>query len=339
VASCWSRVSVTRTEIYLDRNPLRSGRHRRTREGPDAARHLCMDLDTDRDVRLTALRASDALPTPITFISTFLGIPKGLWRVDGCPIGPQKSALNLLAIGIGSDPTRTDCNRVLRLPGFLNCKYDPAYPVTIEYPGDSTWNFDDFRLDILASDAILSSRTFTARKHPSDLTNPEHDWSWVLHEHARGKDAARLTRKLTSRRADKRNSLYHAQRTADVASARLRFGKSIPIDDVVMLLEVRRRLEIPLATLSRSCAEAHSLCAGGEGIMLDSISCQSNNGASHRKNCDTPPLRGNCRETCERSRGTILASDRWRIPGFLEETCVYLRKTRVSGGLSDVAAR
>ena len=130
--------------------------------------------------------------------------------------------------------------------GVANCKNDPAYHVTVEYRGDSTWDSDDFRLDILSSDAILSSCTFTVRKHPSNPTNPEHDWLWVLHELARGKDAAKLTRKLTSRRIDKRNSLYHSPRTTDVASARLRLGESISIDDVVILLEGRRRLEIPL---------------------------------------------------------------------------------------------
>jgi len=35
-------------------------------------------------------------------------------------------------------------------------------------------------------------------------------------------------------------------------------------------------------------------CAGGEGVNLHSISCRSKNGASHRKNFDTPPLGGNC---------------------------------------------
>jgi hypothetical protein len=65
-----------------------------------------------------------------------------------------------------------------------------------------------------------------------------------------------------------------------------------------------------------ACKEACSrggvdaCCAGGEGVNLDSISCRSKNGASHRKNCDTPPLGGNCRETCECSGETILASDR-----------------------------
>ena len=126
-------------------------------------------------------------------------------------------------------------------------KYDPAYPVTVEYPGDSTWNSDDFRLDLLAADAILSSRAITARKRPSNHTHSEHDWAWVLDELARGKDAAKLTRKLASRRSDKPNPLYYAQRTVDVASARLWLIEGIPIDDIVTLLEVRRRFEIPVA--------------------------------------------------------------------------------------------
>ena len=199
-------------------------------------------------VRLdTSLRASDAVPPPNAILSTSLGKYQILWRVDGFTLEQQESALKLLAITFGGDPACTDCNRVLRLPGFLNCKYDPAYPVTVEYPGDSTWNADDFRLDILAADAIHSYGAITARKHSSDHSNSEHDWAWVLHELARGKDAVRLTRKLASRRSDKPNPLYYAQRTVDVASARLWLIEGIPIDDVVTLLEVRRRFEIPIA--------------------------------------------------------------------------------------------
>jgi hypothetical protein len=83
--------------------------------------------------------------------------------------------------------------------------------------------------------------------HSSNRTNSEHDWAWILHELARGGDAAKLTRKLASRRSDKPNPLYYAQRTVDVASARLWLIEGIPIEDVVTLLEVRRRLEIPAA--------------------------------------------------------------------------------------------
>jgi hypothetical protein len=310
MASSCSQVSATRAEIEVDRNPPRSVRRKRTKKSTVARRHLCPNLSSDGAILLAALRASSALPTQITLTSTFRGIHRYLWRVDWFPIQPKGSLRKLLAIAIGSYPTCTDCNWVLRLMGFANCKNDPAYHVTVEYRGDSTWDSDDFRLDIPASEAILSSRTFTARKHPSNPTNPGHDWLWVLHELARGKDAAKLTRKLISRGADRPNSMYNAQKAVDVASDRVWLGETIPIEDSVIFLEGRRHFEIPLVFCCARARKAHSLSAGSEGTIPDSISRWSKNGASHRENCDTPPLRGNCRETCVSSGGNVLASDR-----------------------------
>jgi hypothetical protein len=241
--------------VYVAANPVRSDSRKRTKESIAGVRHLYLDLDTDGEARLASLRTSDAVPTPNAIVSTSLGKYQVLWRVDGFTLEQQESALKLLAVTFGGDPACTDCNRVLRLPGFLNCKYDPAYPVTVEYPGESTWNCDDFRLDILAADAVLSSRAITARNRPSNRTNSEHDWAWVLHELAHGKDAAKLTRKLASRRSDKPNPLYYAQRTVDVASARLWLIEGVPIDDVITMLQVRRRFEIPVALCSARARE------------------------------------------------------------------------------------
>ncbi len=41
----------------------------------------------------------------------------------------------------------------------------------------------------------------------------------------------------------------------------------------------------------------HGFCARSEGMIVHSISWWCKNGASHRKNFDTPPLRGSCRCT------------------------------------------
>ena len=54
-------------------------------------------------------------------------------------------------------------------------------------------------------------------------------------------------RTLASRRSDKPNPLYYAQRTVDVASARLCLIEGIAIDDVIATLESRRRFELPAA--------------------------------------------------------------------------------------------
>src|SRR3984893_17940986 len=242
-----ARENAAGANVYVAANPLRRASRKRTKECIAAVRHLYLDLDTDGEARITSLRASDAVPPPNAVLSTSLGKYQILWRVDGFTLEQQESALKLLAITFGGDPACTDCNRVLRLPAFLNCKYGPGYPVTVECPGEFTWAYEDFRLDLLSADAIFSSCCIASRKHAAKRSNSEADWAWVLHELARGKDAAKLTRKLATRRTDKPNPLYYAQRTVDVASARLWLIEGVPVGDVVTLLEVRRRFEIPVA--------------------------------------------------------------------------------------------
>src|ERR1700691_4337519 len=241
--------------IYVAANPLRSGSRQRTKECIGAVRHLYLDLDTDGEVRLASIRASPAVHTPTAILSTSLGKYQILWRVDGFTFEQQESMLKLLAIGFGGDPACTDCNRVLRLPGFLNCKYDPPYPVTVQYRSDLTWNPADFRLDAPAANPMLLSNAVPPRQHPDKDSNSERDWAWVLHEIALGKDPAKLTRSLASLRADKPRPLYYAQRTVDVASARLWLLEGVPIDEVVTMLAVRRSFEIPPALCSARARE------------------------------------------------------------------------------------
>ena len=241
--------------IYVSANPLRTHSRKRTKECIAAVRHLYLDLDADGEARLASLRASHAVPTPTAVLSTSLGKYQILWRVDGFTFEQQESTLKLLAIGFGGDPACTDCNRVLRLPGFLNCKYDPPYPVTVQYPSDFTGNPGDFRLDTPAAIPMLSSNTMPPRQHPDKHSNSERDWAWVLHELANGKDPKKLTRSLASRRADNPRPLFHARRTVDLASARLWLIQGIRMDHIVTMLVVRRRFEIPATLCSARARE------------------------------------------------------------------------------------
>ena len=247
--------------IYVAANPLRPGSRKRTKESIASVRHLYIDIDTDGDGRLAALRASDMVPPPTSILSASPGKYQVLWRVEEFDFVRQEQTLKLLAIAFGGDPACTDCNRVLRVPGFLNRKYDPPYKVTVEYPDDSVWIPDDFQLDAGAVDAMLFAATSTPRKSPSKHSNSESDWAWVSHELAHGKDAVKLTRELASRRSDKPNPLYYAQRTVDVASARLWFIEGIRFDDVITMLESRRRFELP-ATLCSARAREIAATAG-----------------------------------------------------------------------------
>ena len=245
----------TGANVYVAANPLRPGSRKRTKESIASVRHLYIDIDTDGDARLAALRASDLVPPPTSILSTSSGKYQVLWRVEGFDFAQQEQMLKLLAIAFGGDPACTDCNRVLRVPGFCNRKYEPAYRVTVEYPDDSIWTSDDFSLDVTAVDAMFFDHAISPQKQTGKHSHSESDWAWVSHELAYGKDAMKMTRELASRRSDKPNPLYYAQRTVDVASARLWLIEGIALDDIITMLESRRRAELPAALCSTRARE------------------------------------------------------------------------------------
>jgi hypothetical protein len=245
----------TGANVYVAANPLRPGSRKRTKESIASVRHLYIDIDTDGDTRLAALRASEFMPPPTSVLSTSPGKYQVLWRVEGFDFARQEQTLKLLAIAFGGDPACTDCNRVLRVPGFLNRKYDPAHRVTVEYPDDSIWTPDDFELDTGAVDAMLCDHAIPPRNQAGKHSHSESDWAWVSHELAHGKDAVKLTRELASCRSDKPNPLYYAQRTVDMASARLWLIEGVGIEDVITMLKARRSSELPAALCSARARE------------------------------------------------------------------------------------
>jgi hypothetical protein len=239
--------------IYVAANPLRAGSTKRTKENIASVRHLYIDIDTDGEVRIAAVQSSDLVPAPTTILSTSPGKYQALWRVHGFDLVSQEDLLKHLAIAFGGDPACTDCNRVLRIPGFMNRKYDPAHLVSAQYFGDSVHKPNGFRLPIAPLDSTFSERLHLTPKRVGKHSTSESDWAWVSRGLSDGRDAAKLTKELASRRSDKPNPLYYAQRTVDVASARLWMLEGVPHEDIVTMLESRRRFEIS-ATLCSSRA-------------------------------------------------------------------------------------
>jgi RepB DNA-primase from phage plasmid len=239
--------------VYVAANPILPGSRKRTKESIASVRHVYLDIDEDGEASLAALRASDAVPSASAILSTSPGKYQVFWRVDGFGFEEQELTLKRLAIAFGGDPACTDCNRVLRIPGFLNRKYSPAHSVTVEYGSNQAWEPADFRLDGVADMAALPLRG-VARSTPHKDTRSEQDWAWVCAQLAQGRDAGKLTHELASRRADKPKPLYYAQRTVDVASARQWFLDGAPTDDVITMLADRRRFEFPGALcFARAC--------------------------------------------------------------------------------------
>jgi hypothetical protein len=231
--------------IHVGANPLHARSRKRSKDSIARVQHLYLDLDTDGEARLALLQTSDRVPPLNAIVSTSPGKYQVLWRVEGFSCEQQEATLKGLALAFGGDRACTDCNRVLRLPGFLNWKYDPPYRVSAQYLGNTTWHAEDFRLDLSHPKVKVSFSRFRPQSGANKPTNSEQDWAWVLAELARGTDAHRLTRSLAERRSDKRTPLYYAQRTVDVASARLWLAEGIAIEHVITMLERRRCSEIP----------------------------------------------------------------------------------------------
>ena len=248
--------NATGANVYVAANPLAFGSRKRTKESVAEVRHLYLDLDTDGEAKLAVLRAVNNVPIPTAIVATSAGKYQALWRVESFPFEQQESLLKLLATTFGGDPACTDCNRVLRLPGFLNQKYAPAPVVTVEYPSESTSRFEDFQVDDPLLNRDLIRRLIGAGKPTGKHSNSEQDWAWILGELARGKDPVKLTRTLAERRVDKFDPVYYAQRTVDVASAWLWLKDGIPMGDIITMLQVRRRFQIPDKLCS---ARAHEI--------------------------------------------------------------------------------
>ena len=250
--------------VYVSANPLIAGSRKRTKECIASVRHIYIDIDEDGDAQLAALRASDLVPAPTAIISTSPSKYQALWRVAGFDFDRQEQTLKLIAQAFGGDPACTDRNRVLRVPGFLNRKYSPAHFVAVEYPADAIYGPADFRLENIEVLSVPPLRGNARKKPVGKHSHSEDDWAWVCAQLAHDMDAAKLTRELALRRADKSDPLYYAQRTVDVASARLWLDQGIPIDDIITMLEVRRRFEIP-ATLNS--ARAREIAATAQRMI------------------------------------------------------------------------
>ena len=78
---------------------------------------------------------------------------------------------------------------------------------------------------------------------------------WVVQQLSQGADAGKLTLALASARSDKPNPLYYAQRTIDMASARLALLDGMAIDEVIAMLEQRRSTEIAPSLCSSRARE------------------------------------------------------------------------------------
>ena len=112
--------------IYVCMNPL-SGK-RRVKENVSNIRTLYLDIDQNGTSALDRISKSTLVPRPHFTLQSSPNKFQVIWVVGGIQPDEQERLLDSLIQEFGGDPAASDKTRVLRLPGFVNHKYD-AKPV------------------------------------------------------------------------------------------------------------------------------------------------------------------------------------------------------------------
>ena len=122
----------------------------------------------------------------------------------------------------GGDPAATDPTRVLRLPNFVNRKYDSEHVVKAQAGATQTYHLDDFRLrtDPHEDQLDYRPRQTGPRAPRGELTQSERDWAFAKRALARGDDPEEVIRRIADYRAEEKYPKY-ARYTVEKAQAAL----------------------------------------------------------------------------------------------------------------------
>jgi len=223
-------------DIYVGMNALKPEARTRTKEDIHTIRHLYLDIDHDGPAALAKIQQSSLVPLPNYTVNTSPDKFQVVWRVEN--VSPEQAEVlqRAMARKFGGDPAATDSTRVLRLPGFLNRKYDTEFRVQAEKHTEHVYHLQDFRLrtDPIESDFRPRHHSQTqASSESRPLSQSEHDWAYAKRALARGDDPEEIIRRIVDYRADeKQNPEYYARHTVEKARAALnstrRDGQSQP---------------------------------------------------------------------------------------------------------------
>lgn len=228
------------SDIYIGMNTLKPEARTRTKEDIQTIRHLYLDIDHDGPAALVKIRQSNLVPTPNYTINTSPEKFQVVWRVEGMEQVQAEGLLRAMARKFGGDPAATDSTRVLRLPGFLNRKYDAEFRVRAERHTDRVYHLSDFRVrtEPIDNDFRTHFRSPLQRSSkPRSLSQSERDWSYAKRALARGDDPEEVVRRLADfRSSEKSNPEYYARLTVKKAQVELATSRERTTQDTTAAL-------------------------------------------------------------------------------------------------------
>jgi hypothetical protein len=223
-------------DIFLGMNPIKDRCYNRTKESIREIRHVYLDLDEDAPASLHAIRTTGDIPTPNLVLDTSSGKSQVIWRVEGLDQHQAESLLRSLATAFRGDLAATDISRVLRVPGFVNQKYNEQFLVCAIRQTDAIYHLRDFAAYEDSPDVpphLGDDHGHVRKMPPGHRSQSEADWAYAKRALARGDSSEEIIRRIADYRADdKVDPNYYARRTVTKAQAELyRVAKPVETQD------------------------------------------------------------------------------------------------------------
>lgn len=207
-------------EVYVGMNALKPDAQGRTKADIADIRHLYLDLDRDAEAALSSLQSRQDTPEPNRILDTSPGKLQVVWKVERFTLDDAESLQRQLAGEFGADPAATDAARVLRLPGFLNHKYEPPHAVGVRSLSEcihQPTHFRGFR-NRPQHESVRPSPRAPRRVNSGHVSQSERDWAYAKRELWRGRDPSAVAEAIAEfRKGEKSDPRYYAERTVQRA--------------------------------------------------------------------------------------------------------------------------
>jgi uncharacterized protein (DUF2132 family) len=217
----WLRHKNVSSDVYIGMNTLRHDAQSRTKEDIEAIRHLYLDIDRNGPTALEAVETSGVVPRPNYVLETSPEKYQVVWKVEGIAQDQAETLQRAMVREFGGDPAATDSTRVLRLPEFVNRKYETEHVVRAQPGAMQTYHLEDFRLRTDLHETPAQYRPHEARSAPpGDISQSERDWAFAKRSLARGDDPEEIIRRIADYRGEEKHPSY-ARYTVEKAQAAL----------------------------------------------------------------------------------------------------------------------
>jgi hypothetical protein len=217
----WLRHKNVSSDVYIGMNTLRHDAQSRTKEDIEAIRHLYLDIDRNGPSALEAVETSALVPRPNYVLETSPEKYQVVWKVEGIAQDQAETLQRAMVREFGGDPAATDSTRVLRLPEFVNRKYETEHVVRAQPGATQTYHLEDFRLRTDLHETPAQYRPHEARSGPpGDISQSERDWAFAKRSLARGDDPEEIIRRIADYRGEEKHPSY-ARYTVEKAQAAL----------------------------------------------------------------------------------------------------------------------